>query len=277
MNEIGLFLIHLFKDNFSYSSLNSARAALSFFLSHKLDIGSDVYISRLFRYFFKARPSQPRYLVSWDVSKLLLFLKSWHPPAELSLRLLTLKTVTLVAVTSSDRAQTLNSIDIEHSSLTEDAILFPIFTLLKGSKRNRPIRVVKCHKFSDPSLNVADYVAAYLNRTLQFRLRAVSLGLPKPRSLFLSYHTGKPVRTSTLSRYILTTMQLAGIDTQVFKAHSARGIFPSLMKRKGASASTIMQQGDWRNCSTFERFYSRESEDSVAGKLIREVIGKSKN
>ena len=153
---------------------------------------------------------------------------------------------------------------------------FP-YSLFWSSKRNRPIRVVKCHKFSEPSLNVADYVAAYLNRTLQFRLRAVSLGLPKPRSLFLSYHTGKPVRTSTLSRYILTTMQLAGINTEVFKAHSARGTFPSLMKRKGASASIIMQQGDWRNCSTFERYYCRESEDSVAGKLIREVIGKSKS
>ena len=267
----------MFKLNFSYSSLNSVRSGLSFFLSHKLDIGSDPYISRLFRFFHKDRPAHPRYLVTWDVSKLLSYLRSWHPPARLSLRLLTLKTVTLVAVTSSDRAQTLNSIDIEHSSLTEEAILFPIFTLLKGSKRNRPVRVVKCIKFSDPSLNVADYVAAYLNRTLRFRLRAVKLGLPKPRSLFLSYHTGKPVRTSTLSRYILVTMELAGINTEVFKAHSARGTFPSLMKSKGASASIIMQQGDWRNCSTFERFYCRESEDSIAGKLIQEVIGKSRN
>ena len=81
--------------------------------------------------------------------------------------------MTIVAVTSSDRAQTLNSIDIEHSSLTADAIVFPIYSLLKGSKKKRPVRVVKCHKFKDPALNVSDYVTAYMNRTLKFR-RAVT-------------------------------------------------------------------------------------------------------
>ena len=186
MNNVGQFLLHLFKCNFSYSSLNSVRSGLSFFLSHKFDLGSNNYISRLFRYFFKARPALPRYNVTWDVNKLLTYLQFWHPISRLSLKLLTLKTVTLVAVTSSDRAQTLNSMDIEHCTMTEDSILFPIYTLLKGSRKNRPVRVVQCRKFQDPALNVADYVTAYMNRTLKFHLRAVAQGLKKPTNLFLS-------------------------------------------------------------------------------------------
>ena len=131
---------------------------------------------------------------------------------------------------------------------------------------------MKCHKFKDPALNVAEYVTAYMNCTLKFRLRAVANAEPKPQNLFLSYHTGKPVRNATLATYILTTMQLAGINTEVFKAHSAREDLPSLMSRKGASVSAILQQGDWRHITTFERWYSRESEDSIAGQLIEEVV-----
>ena len=131
---------------------------------------------------------------------------------------------------------------------------------------------MKCHKFKDPALNVAEYVTAYMNCTLKFRLRAVANAEPKPQNLFLSYHTGKPVRNATIATYILTKMQLAGINTEVFKAHSARGVLPSLMSRKGASVSAILQQGDWRHITTFERWYSRESEDSIAGLLIKEVV-----
>ena len=115
----------------------------------------------------------PRYLVSWDVGKLLTLLKSWHPIQSLTLEQLTLKTVALVALTSSDRAQTLESIDIEHSHDSEEAIMFPIYTLLKVSRRNHPVRIVKCVKWEDPSLNVADYVVGYLNRTLKGMLKGM--------------------------------------------------------------------------------------------------------
>ena len=89
-----------------------------------------------------------------------------------------------MAVWSSDREATLEAIDINHSEIQDDAILFPIYSLLKGHRKNRPIRVVKCVKMEDPSLDVCAYVAGYLQRTYKFRLRAVSKGKPKPTQLF---------------------------------------------------------------------------------------------
>ena len=269
--------MNLFNQGYSYSSLNSTRSALSFFLSHKLDLGSDDNLSRLFKFFFHKRPALGRYLVTWNVNKLFNFLKLWHPMHKLSLKLLTLKTVTLVAVCSSDRAATLESIDIDDSIFHEDEILFPIYSLLKGHKKNRPIRVVRCPKIDDPSLDVCSYVAGYLQRTYKFRLQAVNKGLKKPTQLFLSYYNGKPIKRATISRYILYTMECAGIDTSCFKAHSARNIVPSLMKRKGCSPNVILNQGDWRSTSTFLNHYDKESEDSVAGKLIRDILGKRRN
>ena len=246
-------------------------------MDHKFKVGSDPRVIKLFKFFWKARPALPRYYVTWDVGKLLALLQSWHPNSSLSLEILTYKTVAIVGVTSSDRAATLEAIDIEHSHDSPDALLFPIYSLLKGSKKNRPIRVVKCVKWEDPSLNVADCVTTYLNKTLRFCLRAVRRGLPKPKNLFLSYATGEPIRRATISKYLLKTMSLAGIDTTCYKAHSYRGIGPSIMSRKGASPAKIMEQGDWRNVSTFHRYYDRESEDSPAGQLILGVTGKRRN
>ena len=72
-------------------------------------------------------------------------------------------------------------------------------------------------------------------------------------------------------------MDLAGIENSCFKAHSARGIGPSILCKKGSSPAKIMEQGDWRHVSTFHKFYNRESEDSPVGRLILEVKGKRRN
>ena len=89
-------------------ALNTHRSALSFFLKLEFpNLGYDNTITRLFSFFYISCPSFPRYAVTWDVGKVLRFLASWHPPAVLYLKQLTLKTLGLVALTSSDRAQTL--------------------------------------------------------------------------------------------------------------------------------------------------------------------------
>ena len=45
---------------------------------------------------------------------MLYLLAQWHPPQDLTMKQLTLKTVTLIALTSSDRAQTIHALDINH-------------------------------------------------------------------------------------------------------------------------------------------------------------------
>ena len=149
------------------------------------------------------------------------FLSTWHPASTLSLKDLTLKCVTLVAITSSDRAQSLQLMDVENNDINHQGIFFPIYSLLKHSKKNRPVTVVKCIKFTEhPPLDVCDYVTCYMQRTLMFRIREVSRGNAKPTQLFLSYSTGKPLRRASISKYILDVLSLAGINTNCFKAHT---------------------------------------------------------
>ena len=146
--------------------------------------------------------------------------------------------------------------------------------MLKCSKKNRPVTVVKCVKFTEhPPLDVCHYVTTYLQKSLRFRIKAVSEGKPKPTQMFLSYSTGKPLRRATISSYILEVLSLAGINTQCFKAHSTRGSVPSAMMRRGSSPAKIIGQGDWKHLGTFKKYYHRHSDTSIEGRLIRQVAG----
>lgn len=60
-----------------------------------------------------ARPPEPRYSFTWDVTVLLRLLKSWFPLSALDLKQLTLKTAALVALVSAHRSQTLSALSIE--------------------------------------------------------------------------------------------------------------------------------------------------------------------
>ena len=93
---------------------------------------------------------------------------------------LTLKTLALVAVSSSDRGQTLEAIDVECATFSDEGILFPIYSLLKTTRKGKPLKVVRCLKSSDERLDVCSYVSNYLTCSLKFRLKAVERGGVKP-------------------------------------------------------------------------------------------------
>ena len=81
----------------------------------------------------------------------------------------------------------------------------------------------------------------------------------------------KQVTTSTVSRWIRKILHSAGVDTQVFGAHSARGAGASKALTSGASMDTILRSGKWSRESTFARFYKRNVKTSVATAVIDSV------
>ena len=50
-------------------------------------------------------------------------------------------------------------------------------------------------------------------------------------------------------------MSAAGIDSQIFKAHSVRGACTSAAANAFVPLSTIMSMADWSSPSTFRTFY----------------------
>ena len=116
------------------------------------------------------RPTVPRYVVTWDVNKVLCMLKSWYPYSGMTMKQLTLKTVMLVALTSSDRAQTLHALRTDQVESTEDGLVFVVFSRLKHTRPGSPATTVTCVEWDAPELNIADYILYYMQRTLKVRI-----------------------------------------------------------------------------------------------------------
>ena len=96
----------------------------------------------------------------------------------------------------------------------------------------------------------------------------IQQGTPKPSQLFLSWATKKPVTKATISRWLTTTLKLAGIDTTQFTAHSYRGAGLSAAHSKGASIEKIVEHGNWSNVDTFHSYYNAPDRDSPIGQII---------
>ena len=71
------FLNEYFNTGVGYSAVNSARSALSSLIKplHGIPFGKDPLVSRFLRGVFNIRPALPRYVTTWNVSKVFQYLK----------------------------------------------------------------------------------------------------------------------------------------------------------------------------------------------------------
>ena len=248
--------------------LNLARSALNFFSSNSLCLNEDPVISRLFQYFYRKRPKRVKYFTFWPVKQLLTYLSKLHPPSSLSVKLLTLKTLALIALTSSDRGQTIHLMNINNVVHTENGLEFVIFQRLKTTRRVAKPHVISCINSDEDSLNVCAYTKSYMERTLPLRMESLNKGLEKPDDLFISWITKRPVTRQTIARWLRQCLDLAGIDSNIYGAHSFRGAGLSAAYRNGASIQDIVKHGSWSNTETFQRFYHAPERDSQVGQII---------
>ena len=113
----------------------------------------------------------------------------------------------------------------------------------------------------DRKLCVFTVLKEYLHRRKQKGVQS--------EKLFVSM-TGKhlPVSTSTISRWIKTVMSLAGINTDIFKAHSTRAAATSKAKQADVPVEEIMKQAGWSNVGTFATFYDKKVDQNQFARAI---------
>ena len=96
----------------------------------------------------------------------------------------------------------------------------------------------------------------YVEKTKESRLS---------RNVLVSYITFKDVTTSTVARWLRCVLDLSGINTDKFKAHSYRGASVSAAYKKGCSLKNILDTADWKSDKHFRTYYYR---DSVSDKQL---------
>lgn len=234
----------------SYSVLNTHKAmllqTLPFFGNSWC--GSLNLIPKFMKGIFHCNPPKSRYKFTWDVTVVLRYLKTLFPLKELSLKMLTLKLVALIALCCAPRAQTLVAMNLDCVLYADSHVTFFFPGLLKTSRssRSNAYSLILEH-FEEEPLCVMHTLLYYIKCTKHLR---------KSRQLLISYVSYDKVSTSTVARWLKTVLQLSGIDSSVFKAHSYRSAAVSAAVGK-CSLKSILDTADWSSDRNFYKFYYR--------------------
>ena len=240
-----------------YRTINLYRSAIS--MTHApVDgcvIGSHPIISRFMKGIFQLRMPTPKYLVTWDVSVVLGYLKTLSPKNSLSLKQSTPKLAMLMALISFNRWDSLHKLDLRFHYFKHDGVNFIILTHTKTSSPTKFKEIFFRAFPQDRRLCVVNYLKHYKEYTAKYWPKQ-SLSHPDP--LFLSIVSPhKPISSTTFARWIKTVLKDSGIDTSTFGSHSTRSASISAAQKLGASVSDILKVADWSREATFIKFYQK--------------------
>lgn len=244
------FFTNLYNCGTQYGTLNTYRSALALIIREKLSENED--IKRFFKGVFRSRPPRPKYNETWDTSLVLNYLESYCTNDNTNLEKTSKKLVTLLALVTAQRMQTLSKIKISNIIISESIIKIKIIDLIKTSRVGAPqplLTLPFCRE--KPEICPAKTILAYLEMTKSLRGDA--------DFLFISFRRPhKPVGVQTLSRWVKDILGKSGIDTFTFTAHSTRHASTSTAHRLGVNIDQIMNTAGWSSGSnTFARFYNR--------------------
>lgn len=243
------FLTFLFQQGAAHGSINSARSAIAMLVGSQ--IAENPEVKRFVKGSSNLKPSTPKYDEIWDPCVVLKFFSRSPENADCDLKTLTLKLVTLLALVTAQRSQTLALIDIRNVQKTDDKFQIKIPQPIKTSGPNRRQPVLLLPKYPiNKKVCIFSVLECYLDRTADLR--------GQENSLFISFkkpHT--KVCGQTLSRWIKETLKNSGIDTEIFTAHSTRHASTSAAFREGVSLDVIRKTACWsENSAMFAKVYN---------------------
>ena len=264
VSEVANFLASLYGAGYQYSSVNAYRSAISSVHDKVdgVDVGQHPIITRLLKGVYNDRPPLPRYTNTWDVQTVLNYIESLGCSEELSLKLLTYKTVFLLAITRPSRSIDLCSLDIKRIQSHSNGVAFLPTSLAKQSRQGKRVESFFFPSFSvNTTLCPVTTLRVYLERTAPLR--------KEERKLFISFiKPHKAVTSSSIARWLRLILENAGINSSIFGAHSTRGASASAAFRAGITTSDILQAANWSSESVFQKFYHKEVDKAAYGRAV---------
>ena len=181
-------------------------------LPGNITFGAHPLVSRLLKGVFELCPALPKYQSIWDISVVLNLLGSWKIQ-NISLKHLFLKLKMLLGLTTSQRVQTLQTLDINNMTLHVNEFVFVIDSVLKTTKPGKHLSSIQIQSLVNKNLCPVEHLKRDMDKT------SAIPGLHT--QLLLSYQKPRrPVSTDTIARWIKVVLTEAGINTAVFSAHS---------------------------------------------------------
>ena len=264
IEDVVNFLAHLHNEGYQYRSLNAYRSAIASMHTpiDGVSIGQHPLVSRLLKGAFQSRPPLPRYTRTWDVGIVLTYINGHKLDQGITLKVLSLRTVMLLALTRPSRSADLAKLSLTGYRNTPEGAVFLPTALAKQSRPGRDIKDFFFPKFTENErLCPVHSLNLYIERTKALRgdNKQLFISLNKPHN---------PVTSSTIARWLKQIMESAGVDTSIFKAHSVRSASTSAASMMGVTTEDILGAADWSTESSFQRFYYKPVRDTVFAKSV---------
>ena len=237
------------------------------------NFSTSVVISHLLDGFRRATYSRTNLCPRWDITVVLSFLRDHcEPLASVHMRLLTFKTVFLVAMATARRISGIHAISglPRDISFNKDLSSVTLNFLPEFRAKNQAnselsqsfsipgLQALLCPDDTDKFLCPVRALSIYLHRTKGIR--------HNKRRLFISLNPNydRDVQKGTIVRWIRTLIQLlfaqcaSSLSPSSFRAHETRAIAASLAVDVGASLDSVMKMAFWKSETTFLNFYVRD-------------------
>ena len=231
--DVIAYLTSMYDCGLQYTTIAAAKSVLAWVLHIPgvTYISSYPLIIRLLKGIFHVCPHKPCYEFIWDTGLVLKFLQTLHP-AVIPLKLLTLKTVTLLTLLSGQRVSTLHQFRLSQLQSNHTLVIFNIQGLLKHSRAAKRDLPINYHAFPhDVALCPVATLDAYLDARAQLGNAALH------DELFLCYRKPYgPATNNTLARWVKMVLHSSGVNLDTFMAHSCRSAFTS----KAAATRTMV-------------------------------------
>ena len=244
------FLHSLKMRNVSYSVINTARSALSTFITiDNHTVGMHPLVCRYLKGVFNEFPVLPKYSFTWDVGVVLKYISSMDTE---NVQHLSQKLATLLAVLCGQYArEVLSLMGIKNITMEQTCLIIRIGDLLKISNRKFHNGELKFPKYID-NTNICPVA------TLKQYLHMTSKNRGEIKSLFITQvRPFKPASKDTIARWIRETLSKAGIDTSTFSPHSTRSAASSTAKKGRVPINAILKTEGWRSMKAFGGFTIR--------------------
>lgn len=166
------FLMSLYNQGLTYSTINTARSALPLILDIEGPhlFGSHPLLSWFLKGIYETPKPQPKYKAIWDVAVVLKHLKTLEPLEELHLKDLTLKLLLLLLLVTGQSGQTIYLLNLDGMTMSSQTCHFELLEHMKTSKPSKKRNSIIIHSFREKNtLCPLLMLKEYLERTVPLR------------------------------------------------------------------------------------------------------------
>ena len=161
----------------------------------------------------------PRYVTTWNVSKVFQYLKKQQALVNCDLKAVPHRLPILLCLTSGQRDQTIKFLNLECLKVLDDRAILFIPDKLKTASPGHHLPPLELKVYKDVELCVNDLTE--------------SLRKGGDKQLLLSYvKPHKPISTTTLSRWCVCIMKESGVNVDIFESHSTKAASTSMVKQQ---------------------------------------------